>query len=272
MSVDAVINYGKELDGRIYYDVATGKTNLEYVAEPVVVHDARPALASLSLESHGFTYLRHASRVKDWDSEEEIRKVCYPEAVEVALRATGAKAAVVFDHTLRRSSARDGAFARDPVAFVHLDYTNSSAPKRLKDFFGNNADHVGRWGIANVWRPINVPKVVDVPLGVIDATTCPATDLLAYDIVYPDRVGGNYIIRPNPQHRWYYLRDQTPEEVCVFKQYDSDEGRLRYAPHSAFTDEKRKEGGGYKPRESIELRLFVFYEDELPRVLENPKL
>lgn len=113
-------------------------------------------------------------------------------------------------------------------------------------------------------RPINVDNVIDCPLGIIDASSCPRADLIAYDILYPDRVGGNYIIKPNQHHKWYYLSHQTPDEALVFKQYDSDASKVQYAPHSAFNNPQLPEK--YMPRESIELRLFVFYEDEVPKV------
>lgn len=105
----------------------------------------------------------------------------------------------------------------------------------------------------------------------IDASSCPRSDLLAYDIVYPDRVGGNYVIKNNPEHRIYYLHHQTPDEALVFKQYDSDASKVQYAPHAAF-DNPNASKEPFKPRESIELRLFVFYEDELPNVTEKAKL
>jgi hypothetical protein len=127
--VQATINYGKELDGRIIYDVATNTTNLVFDNVATLVKDARPMLDKIGLESYGFCCLNHKSGMKDWDSEAEIKDVCYKEAVELVKRATGGRSAFVFDHTLRRSKTRDGIFARDPVSFVHLDYTDDSGPK-----------------------------------------------------------------------------------------------------------------------------------------------
>lgn len=155
MSVDiqTTINYGREIGSRIYYEALTGKNNIEYTQTPTLVHDARPLLDQLSMEKQGFVYLTEPSKVSDWDSEDQIKTQCYAEAVQLAKRATGARSAVVFDHTLRRTTARTGgAFARDPVSFVHLDYTDDSGPKRLQDFFGPAAaNKVGRWAICNVW-------------------------------------------------------------------------------------------------------------------------
>ena len=40
----------------------------------------------------------------------------------------------------------------------------------------------------------------------------------------------------NPNHRWYYLSNQTPDEVTLIKCYDSEVDRARLTPHSAFLD------------------------------------
>jgi hypothetical protein len=141
----------------------------------------------------------------------------------------------------------------------------TSAPQRLRDFFGPDAEkHAGRYAIINLWRPL-VPVVRDVPLGVLDARSVAPSDLLEYDLIYPDRIGGNYTIRHNPNHKWYYLPHQTSDEVLLFKQWDSSEEKVRFAPHSAFKD-PTKPDGGFAPRESIELRLFVFYDGMAPKI------
>ena len=60
--------------------------------------------------------------------------------------------------------------------------------------------------------------------------------------------------------RWFYKNDLTPEEVLIFKCFDSKlDGRARRVPHSAFhvpgTEDKEE-------RASIELRCLVFHDNE----------
>jgi hypothetical protein len=79
-------------------------------------------------------------------------------------------------------------------------------------------------------------------------------------LIYPDRRGETLTVRPNPEHRWYYIYGQTPEEVMLIKCFDSKiDGRARRVPHTAFVNPETVDG---KPRESIEVRALVFHEDQ----------
>lgn len=60
----------------------------------------------------------------------------------------------------------------------------------------------------------------------------------------------------NPNHKWYYLSNQTPEEVTLIKCYDSEVNRARLTPHSAFLDATSPKEAPH--RESIEVRALVF--------------
>ena len=89
----------------------------------------------------------------------------------------------------------------------------------------------------------------------------PDEDLLPVQLIYPDRVGETFTVRPNSRHRWNYLREQTPGEVLLIKCFDSKlDGRARRAPHSAFAD---KGAENESARESIEVRALVFHPDDV---------
>lgn len=60
----------------------------------------------------------------------------------------------------------------------------------------------------------------------------------------------------NPKHKWYYLSNQTPDEVTLIKCYDSEVDRSRLTPHSAFLDATSPAEAPH--RESIEIRCLVF--------------
>ena len=124
----------------------------------------------------------------------------------------------------------------------------------------DEASHLlrGRYQIINVWRPIKTIR--KDPLGVADATSVHEEDLLPVQLIYPDRVGETFTVRPNGSHRWFYLREQTPGEVMLIKCFDSKvDGRARRAPHSAFVDHGFE---AERPRESIEVRALVFHPDD----------
>ena len=89
----------------------------------------------------------------------------------------------------------------------------------------------------------------------------PEDDLVPVQLIYPDRVGETFSVRPNPKHRWYYLGQQTPEEVMLIKCFDSKvDGRARRVPHSAFVDASTEHESA---RESIEVRALVFHPDDV---------
>ena len=67
---------------------------------------------------------------------------------------------------------------------------------------------------------------------------------------------GIFSVKYNPAHKWYYLSNQTPEEVTLIKCYDSEEDRARLTPHSAFLDSSSPKDAPH--RESIEVRALVF--------------
>jgi hypothetical protein len=106
-----------------------------------------------------------------------------------------------------------------------------------------------------VWRPIKT--IYKDPLAVADANSVPDSDLVPTALIYPNRVGETYSVKPNPNHRWYFKYAQRPDEVTLIKCYDSlNDGRARRVPHSAFVNPAEEDKYS---RESIEVRTLVFY-------------
>jgi hypothetical protein len=81
-------------------------------------------------------------------------------------------------------------------------------------------------------------------------------DLVPAHVVYPTFKKESYTVLPNPAHRWYFKYKQQPDEVLLFKNYDSDESVAHRVPHSAFSDPAEEDKDD---RESIEVRTLVFY-------------
>jgi hypothetical protein len=81
-------------------------------------------------------------------------------------------------------------------------------------------------------------------------------DLVATKFIYPDRETSTNSFRYNPGHKWYYLSDQTPDEVTLFKCFDSDVDKAWFALHSAFADKSSPADAPL--RQSIEVRAMVF--------------
>lgn len=60
--------------------------------------------------------------------------------------------------------------------------------------------------------------------------------------------------------RWWYKKGIDTDEAYVFVCYDSRGGRARFTPHTGFKDPASSPDA--LPRQSIELRAYVFWENE----------
>jgi len=214
-----------------------------------------------TLPTHGFTLVRHDTAVRDFYDEAEVLRVYYPEVERLIEAQTGAKRVVVFDHTIR--TADDGRHAerwiRQTVKSVHNDYTERSAPKRVRDILPDEADALlqRRYGIVQVWRSI-APRVESQPLALCDGRSIPEVGFIRNERRYRDRTAETYHISYNPAHRWFYFPYMTRNEALVFKVFDSDASAgVRYTAHTSFDDPTTRPDA--KIRESIEMRAFAFY-------------
>jgi hypothetical protein len=267
--VDAALRYIEPMSGKphsLEYVPPPGvaRTTAVYRDHTVTIRDVRPVASALSLEREGFQLVTAATSVRDFYDEEAVQTRYYGETVSLLKELTGACRVVVFDHTIRRripgATDRTTGIPRQPVPRVHNDYTVNSGPQRVRDLLGEDASALlrRRFSVINVWRPIRGP-ILDAPLALADAQSVHSDDLVATDLVYPDRTGEIYYVKFNPSHRWFYASAMRQDEVMLIKCFDSaDDGRARFVPHSAFVDPTTPAGA--LPRESIELRTLVFYD------------
>ncbi|MGA2397058.1 MAG: CmcJ/NvfI family oxidoreductase [Steroidobacteraceae bacterium] len=267
--VDAKLSYIEPMSDKprsLAYEPPPGVplTTAVYREHTVTIRDIRPIASALSLEREGFQLVTAASSVSDFSDQETVQTRYYAETVSFLEELTGASRVVVFDHTIRRripsATDRTTGIPRQPVPRVHNDYTAKSAPQRVRDLLGDEASALlrTRFAVINVWRPIRGP-IRDAPLALADAQSVASEDLVATDLVYPDRTGEIYYVKFNPSHRWCYASAMREDEVMLIKCFDSaDDGRARFVPHAAFSDPTTPAGA--LPRESIELRTLVFYE------------
>lgn len=145
-----------------------------------------------------------------------------------------------------------------------------------------------RWAIVNTWAPIGT-KVTRDPLAFCDFRSVDENDFrtvvanlppkgegeygnvsqnMAHQPRYEYNLNGERAARYevtnmayNPNQKWYYAPEMTPDEAWVFKIFDSKkDGRARCAVHSSFPLAHQPVQGD--PRTSVELRAFVFWDDE----------
>ena len=225
----------------------------------VLVHNARPVADALSLDKEGFVLLRRKTAASDLYDEDEIRRVYYPECERLIREATGAVRVVAFDHIVRNAAKSGaGSSVKQPASRVHNDYTAASAPQRVRDLMGEEAEELLRHRFAeiNAWRPIRGP-LLQSPLALCDAQTLAEENLVPTDLLYPDRAGEIYSITYNPAQRWFYFPRMEADEVVLIRCFDSArDGAHRFSAHGAFDDPQSPPDA--PPRQSIEVRTLVF--------------
>ncbi|KAK0217910.1 hypothetical protein IW262DRAFT_1437608 [Armillaria fumosa] len=235
----------------------------------VQLHDLRQEEQRPSLDVEGFTW--QTVPFEGLDGEQGWEERCAKETCEWLKKHAGAKDCKLINYQIRRRAAdgeshQEANYAQDPdqvlgkqpVPAVHVDINRERARARcLTPYEGDSsAAEAERVAIINVWRPLRGP-VMDAPLAVCDARTLDPKDM-TYTI---DKYGGGYFIKHNANMKWMYIRDQMPDEILVFRQFDSTliptaEDAACIA-HTAFIDEERKNQG--IPRQSIELRCGLVY-------------
>ncbi|WP_395022282.1 CmcJ/NvfI family oxidoreductase [Dongia sp.] len=233
----------------------------QYENRKVFIQDGRPQADAFSIDREGFALVRHTTEVADLYDEVALKQAYYPETEALLKAETGASKLVIFDHTIRTSHNRPRGVGlpREAVLRVHNDYTLKSGPQRVRDLVPEEAEARlrKRFAIVNVWRPI-VGPLQQFPLALGDAESLAAKDVLATDLIYPDRVGEIYSIAYNPSQRWFYFPEMSRDEAVLIKTYDSDPARARFSAHGAFADPNFPDPKVL--RESIEIRALVFFD------------
>jgi hypothetical protein len=262
------------------------------------VYDAGPRADEFrNVDSTGFAFHTYPSEIdaKAVLADGPVVRGDYYAEVERALRdklvdGDKIKRVIIFDHTIR---VRDPTAARQPVQSVHVDQTPAAAEARVRRHAGEDADDLlkGRYQLINVWRPLE-HAASDFPLGVIDWRSASKDDLVKVDLLYPNRepdfdgddrgkerlpsanslastegyhvAGETFQVLPRDGHRFYYVKDMSPDQVMFIKCFDSEsedvggrKGVAGFTPHTAFSDPNTPADA--KPRQSIEVRCLVFY-------------
>ena len=229
----------------------------------MTISDGRPVRNTFALDTHGFVFVDHHSQVQDFTDEAERKRVYDPEVQALIKKYSGASEVLIFDHTIRTGDevTRDAIKARPPVRGVHNDYTEKSAPRRLRDILGDEEAEKRmqkRFAIIQVWRPIRGNVFAD-PLAICDGRSIPREGFILQTRRYPHRTAETYHISYNPSHVWFYFPEMTRDEALVFKVFDSDTSTgSQFTAHTAFEDPNTPADA--PPRESIETRTFAFWD------------
>jgi len=233
-----------------------------YVGHRCRITDGRPMASAFTLPDFGFSFHYEPSLVKNFYDPEEIKKVYDREVANIIKRETGASRVVVFDHTFRTANdaVREANSTRAPVKAAHNDYTDVSARQRLRDIVPEDeAEHLlkKRFAIVQTWRPINHPVETE-PFALCDGRTIPDSGFVPLERRYQFRTAETYHLCYSEGLEWYYFSKMAPEEVLVFKVFDTDKSQgVPFTAHTAFDDPTSPSDA--RPRESVESRALVFF-------------
>jgi hypothetical protein len=202
---------------------------------PARIHNAR--VEAIDFRTHGFTLVKHHTDV-DFANAEDVRLRYHPEVCRIVQELTGAKEVFAFMGILRGG---DEDLGGGPALSAHVDFNEAAlrdwvarlAPERAADLRNRRLMNV------NVWRGVN--PVRNMPLAVCDARTVGRGDCMTVrfgESPAPAMGGGpgGLNLAYNPRHRWYYYPDMQPDEVIVFRLFDTADPEWHVTAHSAFID------------------------------------
>ena len=259
--VDAVIRYVVAGEKAVFYPADRERSYWPGEEHRVRIQSMRPQVSELALERNGFALIREPTKVRNLYDEAEVKRVYYPEVLDLVKRLNGAAKVIAFGEVTRSDSkqTRDG---RQPAYGAHVDYGDVTVRQFAQDILGHEeAAHwlSMRYVLMNLWRPI--APVCRTPLALCDASTVVRADLNDSEI----RGGLNdpnrgslygFNLSHNPHHRWYYAPRMQPDELLAFKLFDSDGSRVQWTGHTAFDDPTAAPDA--PARESIEIRTISF--------------
>lgn len=219
-------------------------------------------------------YLQYAKHLLIYGSSTNATRVhCFGHLI----RQNTVEANIEALKKLEASKGRDNVSDKEgfgkpvPARYAHVDQSGKGARTLLGDNLPGEAEKLTktRWGTVNLWRPIQTIR--RDPLAFCDGRTTSDEDLVPVDATPPLKGARTLYesvskgdgfqtleVRASPRHKWYYLSEMQPDEAVIFKCYDSKNSSQSRCCHASF----RLPQAADAPRESMEMRFFVFYENE----------
>ena len=241
-------------------DYSRSRTFLAPHQMPVV--DGAGLATPPTLDAEGFTRLAHRADVTGVADSDDARARYIADMQLFMLELSGADEILMAPRAVVRRQGHVAASTRNEtptVDYVHSDFSFAGSPDPVTGGYGApSRPDVRRTASFNQWRLLS-PGPTQRPLALCDSRTVAVGDVIPGDSIFPARQWSFEIafVGHNPDHRWTYFPGLTSEQVLVFKQADSDPGRPRVVPHTAFTDPSASPGAA--PRVSVETRCMAVW-------------
>ncbi|KAH9811631.1 hypothetical protein DFH28DRAFT_433480 [Melampsora americana] len=213
----------------------------------VLLQDLHTTPEKPHLETHGFTYVsgRNVKGVENLTKFSDIHKAFLTaDSIQLVRELTKEKLAIPYAPAFRDFT---GPF--EPFPVIHSDIS----PEGAKFFrgilqeqflttknqrvvqFGKYLEEGKQIAVYNVWRPIHVVK--DNPLGLCKWDSLLPEDALPSKIKPTNADNAIQAWNYREGQEWFYLNEQRPDEVYVFKQHDdrAQDGHGINVPHASFS-------------------------------------
>jgi hypothetical protein len=267
--IETWMNFAGDIQGRARVDVPDwSRTNLVLDKHDVRIFDGRVGREALDFDREGFRLLDHKSVIKA-DTDLAAEGPAYQETVAALLKqATGADFVLAQGAGLLKRHAErakvEGAIG--PSRWAHMDYTTYSANKWvewIEGWQGVELRHYPRFAVFQTWRCLS-PGPQDNTLVLCDASTIKPEGLIVFDACMRKPYDGpgnqfeSQLCHYDPDQRWLYFPNLTPDELIVFKAFDSAPGWSAQPLHNSADIPGLPEDAA--PRISVEARFFAFWE------------
>ncbi|MFT5505234.1 MAG: hypothetical protein ACI845_000200 [Gammaproteobacteria bacterium] len=243
-----------------HFVVDQGLTWSDIVVENGRLNNGQEEIREFGMNACGVNLIEHQTAVNNFLDKDQT-DTTYTTEIDALLKAiTGCYRTHIFDLTVRASDPelREIKQVREASLLVHNDYTARSGFTCLHESLKEEAEALaeGRFQIINVWRPL-VNPVENFPLAFCDKRSIDPEDLIDTIRKGPTHEGEIILAVHNPAQRWFYYPEMNPDEVLLFKTFDSISlGGEPCSFHSAIEIPGAEDA---PPRESVEIRALVFY-------------
>ncbi len=260
---------------------------------PQVLRDARrieeyyPGLSPYSaacMDRLGVALAHCDSACTDFYNAAEVERVFYPEMEKLLLEFyPDAVDALVYNHDVFDKSysgpVREDQANKDPgvntfyANIVHNDLNDNSGRVRCRELLTRNLRNFGRTQnyseaeadakMSRRFLSINLAKPMETveqyPFVLCAWPSFASQPYITAYRIYDDRVGETTRFTYSPDHEWYWIPQQQPNEVSMLKCYDSvtDGSVSRWSFHSACVDPTAPENA--RCRRNVVVRAFVFF-------------
>ena len=260
---------------------------------PQIMRDARrigeyyPGLSPQSaqcMDKLGVALASCDSQCSDFYDSAEVRKVFYPEMEKLLLEFyPDATDALVYNHDVfdkdyagdrtEDQDAKNPGVNANYANLVHNDLNDNSGRVRCRELLIRNLRNFGREQhyteaeadekMSRRFLSINLAKPMETveqnPFVLCAWPSFADQPYINNYRVYDDRVGETTRFTYRPEHEWYWIPQQQPNEVSMLKCYDSvcDGSVSRWSFHSACIDPTAPTDA--RCRKNVVVRAFVFF-------------